>query len=253
MQVHNHRELEINLIRRGQGAYLINGGRYPIRTGTLLWLFPAQPHVLLEASDDFSMYVVVFRPRLIRSLARGPQWGILLQQDPGQVFAQALPPTEFQFMDRLCRELERLPNSHDAFFNRGLGFLLAYSWEKGALADSMAAEEEFHPSVERVIHQLRAGPLDEPLSSLAKQAGLSYSRLAGLFRKQMGLTLGEFRNQLRVEQFVALMREYPQRTLLDLALEAGFGSYAQCHRVVRRHAGRKPAELRRTARESRES
>jgi methylphosphotriester-DNA--protein-cysteine methyltransferase len=43
----------------------------------------------------------------------------------------------------------------------------------------------------------------------------------------------EFRNQQRVEILMELVEQHPQDTLLSLALKAGFGSYAQCHRIFK--------------------
>ncbi|HKJ91178.1 MAG TPA: helix-turn-helix domain-containing protein, partial [Oceanipulchritudo sp.] len=74
-------------------------------------------------------------------------------------------------------------------------------------------------------------------------AGLSYSRLGCLFREQMGETLGAYRKRLRVQRFQYLAGNYPDRTLLDCALEAGFGSYAQAHRVIRECTGKAPREF----------
>ncbi|MEX0331826.1 MAG: helix-turn-helix transcriptional regulator [Puniceicoccaceae bacterium] len=243
MQLHSHRELEINLITRGEGAYFINGGKYPIREGMLVWLFPDQPHLLVEASEDCSMWVVVFRPRLIRTVTDTGKSSILRKRDPGSVFVQNVQGNDFRFLSGLCQRLGGIQED-DPYFNNGLAFLLRSSWEAGEAVASMQARGQVHPAVERVIHLMREGALDGPLPELARRAGISYSRLCSLFADQLGQSPGEFRTELRVRRFEYLMATHPGRTLLDIALEAGFGSYAQCHRTVSRITGRSPAELR---------
>jgi AraC-like DNA-binding protein len=244
--LHAHRELEINLVVRGRGIYFIKGGQYPIRAGMQLWLFPGQSHMLMEASDDFCMWVGVFRPRLIRRVVDDKGSRILLQKDPGEVFVHAINQSSFEFLTGFCTRLEAVEDG-DAYFNSGLAFLLRSAWSSGTEANSMAPTAPVHEAVERAVHLMREGQLEGSLVDLAARAGISYSRLCGLFTEQVGQTPGDFRNNLRVQRFHYLMEAYPYRTLLDLALEAGFGSYAQCHRMVRRFTGHSPAFLRKAS------
>jgi AraC-like DNA-binding protein len=67
---------------------------------------------------------------------------------------------------------------------------------------------------------------------IAARLDISLSRLARVFKAQLGMSLVEYRNRLRLERFLALMDE-GHTSLLDTALAAGFGSYAQFHRVFR--------------------
>jgi transcriptional regulator GlxA family with amidase domain len=66
--------------------------------------------------------------------------------------------------------------------------------------------------------------------TMATKLSISLSRLARLFKTEMGLSLVEYRNQLRLERFLVLV-DSGGGNLLEAALAAGFGSYAQFHRV----------------------
>ncbi len=72
---------------------------------------------------------------------------------------------------------------------------------------------------------------------IADRLDISLSRLARVFKAEMGMSLVEYRNRLRLDRFGALL-ENGRNNLLEAALDAGFGSYAQFHRVFRalRHA-----------------
>jgi hypothetical protein len=61
-----------------------------------------------------------------------------------------------------------------------------------------------------------------------------------LFKQQTGVALVDFRNRQRVEKFLAIYRTGQRTTMLDAALEAGFGSYPQFHRVFKRVMGCSP-------------
>lgn len=245
-QVHAHRELEINLVVKGRGSYLIQGGKYPIRSGALLWLFPDQPHLLVEASADFTMWVAVFRPRLVSHLTQEAPADvqILRSSDPGRVYVQELRADSIAFLETLFRRLAKFPPGDHPHFNGGLGFLLRTAWEAGRMVEPLPSVANVHPAVERALHLLKEGAEEGSLVELASKAGMSYSRLCTLFTRQTGQTLGDFRNRMRVQRLQELVTSGSSRTLLDLALEAGFGSYAQCHRMVVKHTGQSPARLR---------
>ena len=72
---------------------------------------------------------------------------------------------------------------------------------------------------------------------MADRLDVSPGRLARVFKAEMGMSLVEYRNRLRLDRFTTLL-DAGRRGLLEAALAAGFGSYAQFHRVFRafRHA-----------------
>jgi AraC-like DNA-binding protein len=99
------------------------------------------------------------------------------------------------------------------------------------------------PLVERV---LRALGEDLPVTGerLATELGVSPGHLARSFKREMGVSLVDYRNRLRLDRFFeAIHRRGGSGNLLDAALEAGFGSYAQFHRVYRKFLGTTPRDV----------
>jgi AraC-like DNA-binding protein len=76
---------------------------------------------------------------------------------------------------------------------------------------------------------------------IASALDISLSRLARVFKAEMGMSLVEYRNRLRLDRFSVLL-DRGRTNLLEAALAAGFGSYAQFHRVFRARFGRGPRE-----------
>jgi AraC-like DNA-binding protein len=97
-----------------------------------------------------------------------------------------------------------------------------------------------HPMI---VHALRLLAKDPSLTGkhLALKLGISLSRLARVFKADTGLSLVEYRNRLRLERFQVLV-DAGGENLLEAALAAGFGSYAQFHRVFRALRGATPRE-----------
>ncbi|HVU35605.1 MAG TPA: AraC family transcriptional regulator [Opitutaceae bacterium] len=239
---HRHVELEFNLVTRGAGAYLLAHRKYEIRRGDLVWLFPGQEHVLLEQTLDFQMWIGVFKPALVRRVASDPAARILRQANPPGEYCRRLGGRAFDRLDALCAEVEA---SHDrpGLFNAGLGYVLANAWQSFQGAAEVSVPN-VHPAVEKAAQFIRDESTTIGLAELAGRCGLSASRLSRLFKQQTGVALVDFRNRQRVERFLRL-RENGRLKLIDAALEAGFGSYPQFHRVFKRVLGCSPGAYRR--------
>lgn len=237
---HRHEELEINLITQGTARYLMDNGSYRLESGSLIWLFPGQNHLLVDKSRDFRMWILVFRPRLLRRVCREPSRRVLLEQAPDGDFLRQLPGAPVRRLARRFAEIHG-QQKDAALFNAGLAYGLLEAWEAFQRAGQPIVGEDVHPAVSRAAQLLRAAPDNTDLSALAKQAGLSRTRLSELFRAQTGVSLVDFRHRLRLERFADLRAAAPEKTLLSHALEAGFGSYQQFHRIFKRHVGRSPA------------
>lgn len=240
---HRHSCLELNLVLRGRASYLLDGARYELTAGSLLWLFPAQDHLLVERSPDFAMWVVLASHAAVRRWCADGAPAVLRRRDPGSGFCRWLEPAQRRRLDELLAELARhaTPDAEPRFAP-GLRFAMLCAWEAFAAAPSRTPERPVHPAVLRAVQRLIADPtLAAP--ELARAAGLSRARLSRRFVADLGVTLTDYRTSLRLERFLALRDERPELTLLALALEAGFGSYAQFHRVHRRVLGRSPATV----------
>lgn len=85
---------------------------------------------------------------------------------------------------------------------------------------------------------------DPALTSQALGARLrmSSSRVARRFKAEMGMSLVEYKNRLRLQRFFELMDD-TNDNLLEAALMAGFGSYAQFHRVFLARQGMTPGKF----------
>lgn len=105
-----------------------------------------------------------------------------------------------------------------------------------------------HPAVHRVQDAITADPARAwSVDALARVAGTSSRHLARLFREQVGSSVTDYRNRLRV----ALARELLGQTQLDMervAERAGFGSTRHLRRAWRALYDGAPSDLRRAAR-----
>lgn len=78
-------------------------------------------------------------------------------------------------------------------------------------------------------------------AELARRLGVSTTTLARTFKRETRLSIVEYRNELRLARFLGRV-DAQGGNLLEAALAAGFGSYAQFHRVFRARFGKAPRD-----------
>ena len=238
---HRHAEIEINLVRAGRAAYLLGDRRYDLARHSLVWLFPGQDHILLDESPDLTMWIGVFTPRLLARVCTTTETQTLREDDPPGRFCRRLADERCARLETLFAEVEQ-STPEPARFNAGLGYALLSAWDAFRAAEEPAAGPDVHPAVERAARMLRdeADPLS--VEQIGARVGLSASRLSRLFHQQTGVALVDFRNRQRLQRFLRMYGPGKGLSMLEAALDAGFGSYPQFHRVFRSQMGCGPAE-----------
>jgi AraC-like DNA-binding protein len=129
------------------------------------------------------------------------------------------------------KPVDEAKQAHTAILCSLLGTLLdpvRGSLGRGA---SMTRESPSHRLVTATVAMLAKDPAMGG-KEIAGKLDISLSRLARVFKAEMGMSLVEYRNRLRLARFSVLL-DRGRTNLLEAALAAGFGSYAQFHRVFR--------------------
>jgi AraC family transcriptional regulator len=110
------------------------------------------------------------------------------------------------------------------------------------LAPAVSAADPMDPRVRSAVESLRREPDENvSLAELASRAGVSGSRFAHLFRRDVGLPMRQFRLALRME--AAFTQISLGLTLTAAAHAAGFSDSAQFCRICRRMFGSVPSCL----------
>jgi AraC-like DNA-binding protein len=233
---HRHRELELNVALSGQASLLIQDRRFPLFERSLVWLFPEHEHTPFEQTEDFSMLVAVFRSNLIESTgdsSRSPRGGRAILPP------RRLSTANFESLKNIWTPL--LPGGTPPYFNAGLTWLYHEARRSYAEGEEISLPGRVNPAVERAAVWLRHHPETDNLAELARRVGVSSPWLSRLFKEQMGISLLQFRNEQRLQQFRAQYGTGSRRTLSEAAYASGFNSYTQFFRTYRRAFGSKPS------------
>jgi AraC-like DNA-binding protein len=236
---HCHDELELNLVLRGTGSYLLLGRRYDLSHGCMLWLFPRQEHLLIAHSSDFMMWVVAFTPELVRQQAEAMHLPQLCADDPPGYHCRILEHRSQEELHRLCIALidEDIPVRAR---RSGLAWLLVQAWT--IFQRSLSIEEMPHidPIIEHAAQLLQDPHQQWPLPALARELKRSPAWVSRRFHAELGMTMSDFRNRQRLLRFFDLFNRKSTKNLLQIALSAGFTSYPQFSRIFRASMGKGP-------------
>jgi len=262
---HHHVELELNLVVNGSVTYVVGGRRFRFGRGTLLWMFPAQEHQLVDRSDDAQYYVAVFKPGLIRRSCHSRPYRDLRRKriDCDGVLHALLDPNSFDLvrrtMDGLMEEsLDPDLLNREAGFGIGSGFsfkhgdpdglnaglhhLLLLCWRCQRKGSDTGREVALHPAVSRALQILGEEENEMALSHLARRCGVSPAYLSRTFHRQIGVPLSRYRNSVRLSRFWTKYRGSTRLTLAEAVYASGFGSYAQFYKIFTQAYGRGPRE-----------
>jgi len=216
---HFHGEPELNLVVRGTCVLGVGDQSVALSQGQMQFFEPGQDHELLEASGDLELFVLALRPELAeRALGARPSCSIPHVEPP-------------RVVSSMHAELAGLAHVSDAATTeRRLAELFVRA---------VARAPKAHVRSHRALASLRV-ERDISEATLARRLSVDPSELSRRFRADLGVTLVEYRARLRIMRFVELVdRGIP---MTRAALDADFGTYAQCHRVFRRVFGCAPRD-----------
>jgi AraC-like DNA-binding protein len=215
---HFHDEPEINVVVAGRGVLGVGDRTLEVSAGEMLLFHPGQDHVLLDSSDDFDLFVLAVTQELaelsvgLRSLSSGR--------------SAPVPVSELR---ATAEELAGLGEVRDgAATETRIAELFAR-----AVRDASGT----HVLSRRALECARTEPA-LPNTALAHKLATDPSQLSRHFHEDVGVPLVEYRARMKLMRFIELVDR--GRELHRAALDAEFGSYAQCHRVFRRALGCSP-------------
>ena len=121
--------------------------------------------------------------------------------------------------------------------------LLGRALEPSLVAPAQIGSKKNKPQhrLVREVTQLLVRDPSMSCDAMAKCLNKSSGQLARVFKQQARTSIVDHRNEIRLARFLERV-DIHARNLLEAAHEAGFGSYAQFHRVFRARFGQAPRE-----------
>lgn len=218
---HFHPESELNLVLRGQGCFVIGDQQVHVSAGSVLRFPAGMDHALVRCSPDLEFFVIAYKPSLLDAFHR----------EHGEVpdFARLPEQLDLELLQRSTEPLRREAVYSALDIERHLIALL-----RAVTTDSAAPS-----SLGMRASTLIASSPGLGRAQLARTLASNKGDVSRAFRREMGVTLREFRRRLRIIELLARVDDGAS-SLSQAAALAGFGSYSQCQRIFREVLGMSP-------------
>ena len=239
---HAHHFPECHIVVRGHAILVAGGQRVELPSGSLVWLPPRVEHLTLETTNSLQRWILAMRVSSVRRILGDRESQPFLKMRTGFRVGR-ISRSKLSALERLLVEVSSEQSPRLEVINAGLGYLLANVTEALRVSSARTPEPTaLNPTVARALSLMDGDGLCLTRDELAGQCGTSSTHLSRLFVRELGQSLREIRNRRRLARFQQLVRDSRCESLTDAALEAGFGSYSQFHRVFRNTFGVSPSE-----------
>ncbi len=242
-RAHSHPDVEINVVLAGTIRYFFSGRFHEIRAGEAAVFWAGMPHqTLAKASSLEGIWMTLPLPWLLRWKNAGTLAERLMA---GNMVSFASSVTTREAFAQWVQDF----HSHDAALREILAAEIECLLSRVSLNLASTPRKRSTPpsgmeKLTAVTSFLGRNYRDDlSVSTIAHAVRLHPKYLLTLFRRSCGMTLWEYVTRLRLAQAQRLLLT-TNRTVLDIALDAGFGSASAFYQAFRRYELRPPSQFR---------
>lgn len=251
---HWHAQVEINYIMRGQVHYQMSGHDLSLSAGQMCLFWGGQPHRMDQSSRD-SIYagahlplVHFFRMRLpaaVSAMLMNGTTMVTMQTD-------AADRENFPRWFRYATSGDEMKAQHaveELLLRIGRMFMDPYTSVSANSTDARTSETAApSQAVVKMCDFIAANFLEDvDATDIAAAAALHPKYAMNLFRKSTGMTLIKYLTLLRLSHAQAKLVNGTD-SILQVALDSGFGSVSAFNKAFRLAAGMPPSDFRRDTR-----
>jgi AraC-like DNA-binding protein len=219
--LHFHDRDQLVYASRGVMTVRTRNGSWVVPTDRAVWIPANSPHTI-TMSGKVAMRTLYLRPRLAKSL-------------PRECCVVNVSPLLKELVLHACTAGALMKRTH---WQRHLVEVILDQLQTIQMLP-LQLPNPSDPRALRIAELLLADPSDRrPLSEFCKAAGASKRTAERLFQHDVGMTLGKWRQQLRLMQALRLLAEGAKVT--HAALEAGYSTPSAFISMFRKSLGSTP-------------
>ncbi|MFA7158844.1 MAG: AraC family transcriptional regulator [Kiritimatiellia bacterium] len=236
--LHWHPEIEIQMVARGSGKYLINGHIYAINRNSLVVIRPRDFHKFIPDQVPFERVTVV-----LNTLWMGRDWRV----DRKLPRHTRLSGREVSQIFGLLRRVQHEVDGRRPLWDDMTRMMVTQLMVLLRRVTLRPAPPPLRPSP--LMNQLIAyldDHYDQPLSlaQLARYFGFSRYHLSHCFSEIFGMGIKNYIIQRRVAEARGIIEKNRALSLSSVAGQVGFNDYAAFHRAFLKIVGLPPSHFR---------
>lgn len=262
--LHWHDEMELIYFDRGTFAAWLNTKEFQIKAPALMFIHPGELHSLLlpagsvESAIVFHLNILSFehydaiQAKLLRPLMRGRLKMPLFINQTNPVFSHV--KNCYESMALKIREMNRCSPENEVEKNAAylqikalLLDMLAILYKNNCLLHIEDANRENESQIENLkkiilyMNENYSSPIR--LDELAKLVNLNSQYLCRYFKENIGKTITEYVNEIRIEKAAEALAETDHK-IVTIAQDSGFENVGYFIRRFKREKGITPSEYR---------
>ena len=266
--MHRHNDIEINVVLRGELHYLFAGRRLVVREGQIAAFWAAQPHGLIGSRPGDVCWVHVPLATVMAWRLPEAEIGALARMEPLVIDAGMLGERLDAMVSLWLEEYEDPQTSGITLLEIQAALRRIVRAAEGQEAAATAGRTDGDASGEASAPEphSRSAPPDRSrhvmtmtqfvvdrfrdditVAGIAEAAHLTPSHAMTIFRRTVGVTLGEYLTMCRVAEAQRLLLT-TSMTSADIAAAAGFGSLSSYYAHLTAACGMTPSRYRRLGR-----
>lgn len=239
---HEHCDYELAVLISGSGWCYLDSDVFRMQPGHIYIIPPNRVHMMSYSEQEtHAMYHIYFRPDLLTDIRQ--QFDIPLEPALSSRTVLELDDELRARLDHALSFIKRRPQTGiiDSAIRHLLveSILLSMARQLG-LDSGIPDPAVSHPVVQELLSFIARHFSDDlTLDMLSSHTGLNRSYLCRLFKKELGLTITEYINSVRIRNACRLLRESDQN-ITQISLQSGFNSTAYFDRQFRTLMGMSP-------------
>ena len=251
---HSHNEVELVLIEKGYGTWLMGGDLVRLEAGSLIAFWAIRPHQLLKASPNLLLHwltiplTVFVEWRLPESFAKLVMAGNIFVEPDRKAFHFDCARLENWHQDLRVPEIDRQRLALLEIEARLRRLALTFQSEKAPKSRAVVSQGTFNHHYFEKISQIadyvsRNFSEDMSVVDVAKHIHMHPASATKLFKKVCGLSLMHYITQHRIFHAQRLLLSTDMK-IIDVALESGYQSASRFYAAFKEFCGVSPQEYR---------
>lgn len=260
--LHCHNCLELNLVEKGSGRYIIGGKLYEIAAGDIFIINNSERHLAIHNEEDLVLTVLLINMDYFLQINNGKEYLKPFFQrkacfsnrihnnlcSTGDIYGEMKAAFECAAFECAGKEAtDKRPGWQmvmEAAVNMLLSLLYRYYSEQQAIG--MEEGQYLFNRLDKVLAYIDLHFAEDiTLEQLGVEAAMSKTYLCKYFKDITGQTLFGYIEQVRV-QYASYLLQTTDMQILQIAMESGFHSVSYFNRKFKRFYKVSPGQFRRT-------
>lgn len=242
--LHNHMDFEVLLIKKGKARFIIGEHEFIAQEGDVVLVNPYETHSSYALSGflPFSYYCITFDLSLLLATSAHPSTKLCEKLTEGYIkFNHLIKDENLYCLILETEQLFRKKNEGWEFFLSAILFNFFGCLYSNKYYSSISTPSKAHIFTREVVKYIQMHFCENITSTtLAEYFSYDKSYFCRLFKKNFGLSFGEYMNAYRVNYAKELIKS--GSSVSDAAYLSGFNNLSYFTKIFKRQTGFLPSK-----------